>query len=794
MELDFSEGVNVILGPNEAGKTTIFHAIEHSLFTPTSLPPGKFNDEMGRFLPAGGGDTVRVEVQLMEGDTLYLLQRSWGKSKGSILTQPDGSIISDEEEISKKLQSLLGAGEGTYRSIFLTYQSGLTTTLKQLKEKFPETLQSLGDVLRKSVFETDGVSVDRFKERIDHVYDEYFSHWDAEANLPEKGRGIQNPYTKKVGFILAAYYEMEKAKFRLKEALGYENQMDDLIKKLRETTAELEKKEAYLKKYKDSYEAASKRQLLTARLEGVRSSMDTLKEANRKWPVLDALITEISKAIPELDEKEKKLINESEEARREDENKGIREKYQRVLEVKKLLKESEIELSRAKKITGDDLEKIENAMKEVELLETRLYAGRLSMEIHAKTDLVVSIETDGEKAEKREYRGGETDTLKAGRRFRVEHNDWSIEVNSGESEGGMVIEVEKSLTEARKHLKRLCDELGIENPDDAKELNRTYEEKLSAVKNLQDRLVQELGDLTLEELEAKMKEIGPGKETRKLFDIITELNNVQSELNQKRIKLKESQEQIEQYKKSYGSHEKLLLQVGEAVKKERELEEDLKGLPPLPDGFENAESFIEEYKRISEEKERLKEEQNELRLQIAKLEGKAPEESPEELKGIVEEAEERFKAILNRGNAIARIRRVASRIISEIDSSTYFELEQKLSQYISILTGNRYERLDIERGIPKGFIRGDGVTLPVELLSTGTMDVLALSIRFAMAHYFLQNKRGFMAMDDPLVNLDPERQRLAARIISSFASEHQILIFTCHPPHAELIGGHIIKI
>ncbi|MGQ9615527.1 MAG: AAA family ATPase [Spirochaetota bacterium] len=791
-EMDFTEGINVIVGPNEAGKTTIFHALERSLFTRTDFPPARFQNEMGCFLPVGGGDTIRVELQLMEGNKLYVLQRSWGKARGSTLTLPDASIISDEEEISKKLKSLLGAGEGTYRSILLTYQTGLTTTLQQLKEKYPETLQSLGDLLRKSVLETDGVSVDRFKELIDHSYDDHFNHWDAEANLPEKGRGIQNPYTKKVGFILAAYYEKEKAKLRLKEALDYEKQMDELTKKLGEVTAELEEKVAYLEKHRDAYEAASKRQLIMARLEATRASMSAMIEANKKWPVLEASIFEIEKKLPEIEKLEKELTAESEEARKEEENRGIREKYGRVLEIKKLLEDAETKLSKVKKITGDELEKIEKAMKEVELLETRQLAGRLTMEIYAKTDLIISVETDAERSEKREFRGRESETLEARRSFRVEHSDWVIEVKSGKEEGR--VEGEKNLKEAEDHLKRLCDELGIKNHAEAKELNRIYEEKLSNVTNLRGQMTQELGDITLEELESKMKEIGPEKITRKPFDIITELSNVRKELDQMRSKLKDSQKQLEQYKKIYGSQEKLLLKAGEAVKTEKEHKEELDRLPPLPEGFENAESFIEKYKKTSEEKDKLKDEQNDLKLQIARLEGEAPEESPEELKGIVSEADERFKDTLKKGNAIAKIRGVAYNIISEIDRSTYHELEQKLSQYISILTGKRYQRLDMERGIPRGFIRGDGVLLPVELLSTGTLDVLALSIRFAMAGYFLENKRGFMVMDDPLVNLDPERQRLASKIISSFASEHQILLFTCHPLHAELIGGNIIEI
>jgi uncharacterized protein YhaN len=49
-------------------------------------------------------------------------------------------------------------------------------------------------------------------------------------------------------------------------------------------------------------------------------------------------------------------------------------------------------------------------------------------------------------------------------------------------------------------------------------------------------------------------------------------------------------------------------------------------------------------------------------------------------------------------------------------------------------------------------------------------------------------------MDDPLVNMDPARQEKAAELIKEYASNKQVLIFTCHPRHAELLGGNQIKL
>ena len=49
-------------------------------------------------------------------------------------------------------------------------------------------------------------------------------------------------------------------------------------------------------------------------------------------------------------------------------------------------------------------------------------------------------------------------------------------------------------------------------------------------------------------------------------------------------------------------------------------------------------------------------------------------------------------------------------------------------------------------------------------------------------------------MDDPLVDLDPERQAAAAEAIREFAASRQTIVFTCHPAHAELLGGDPVRL
>ena len=166
---------------------------------------------MESFSPLEGGDTIVVSLCLdLNGDT-YALKRVWGATKSAELTLPGGSIITDEKAVQERLISMLPAKEGTFKTVLMTYQSGLPKTIEELED---ESIQTLSTILRRAVFETDGVSVDQFKQNIESEYTAYYSRWDRERGRPERNQR----YTRGVGEILQAHYDIEDTQTALQEA------------------------------------------------------------------------------------------------------------------------------------------------------------------------------------------------------------------------------------------------------------------------------------------------------------------------------------------------------------------------------------------------------------------------------------------------------------------------------------------------------------------------------------------------------------------------------------------------
>lgn len=790
-EIILKNGLNIIVGPNETGKSTIFHAIQKVLFTPSKLTPNKFEKEMERYLPLGRGDTIKVELQYQYGGKTYTLKRMWGASHAAELILPDGNVLTNEDAIAEQLEELLPAKEGTYKSVLMTYQSGLAKTIDDLIHDYPDTLYSLGDIIRKSILETDGVSIDKFRDTIEDLYDEYFSRWDNKHNYPEGGRGIENPFKRGVGNILQAFYIKETVKSHLENARHYEEEFDRINQQILDCNKKVNEKETYLKENKKAIQDAKERRVLNAEEDALKLKIDKLKEVNNDWPINETKIAEIENILPKCEEKLLKLQKEKEDAEGQEKNRELREQFIRVENRKNVLEEAEKTLQSIKILTDESLENIRNAYAEVQQLKASLTAGKLAINFIAKKDISFSVQKDFEELLFKELKENDSIQFEAGGRLKLEHSDWLIEVTSGENE---IEEMIKKYDKAKENLNELLEQYEIQSLEDAITFNHSYNKHLVDVTKARENFEEELSPDSYEELEMKIKEIGHETETRPLVLIVQELSEIQNDIKNKNDNLKEYQDKIEEYVKEYEDKNTLLLKLAEEVRQEKEIKDKIQNLTPLPEGIEDVNLFIEEFEKAEEDLEFEKEEKNDLILERTEFERDMPQESAEELNTQLIETEEIFEKVLKTGEAIAQIKVLTLDLLEQMDSDTYRDLKKDLEQYVAAMTDNRYTKVELDEGVPQGFLRSDGELLPYELLSAGTKDVLALALRLAMSNHFLKDADGFLIMDDPLVDLDPERQKNATELLKTFAENKQILLFTCHTSHAELLGGHQITL
>ena len=784
VQLDFNSGLNVIHGPNEAGKSTIFNALQRVLFTPAHLTPSVFRREMESFLPLEGGDTIVVSLCLgLNGDT-YALKRTWGATKSAELTLPGGSLITDEDAIQERLISLLPAKEGTFKTVLMTYQSGLPKTIEELED---ESIQTLSTILRRAVFETDGVSVDRFKQNIESEYTEYYKRWNRERGCPESDRR----YKINVGKILRAYYDLEDKQMALKEARNYEAELDKINGEINTYIETIETLGDYIEKNERIVEDARQRQSLNDRLDAIVARMERYEKDSREWPVAESDVDRIEALLPGLKQKENALALEQKMAIKKGERNQLRRQFEQVEKRRQELEDAKQATQQTPKLTDNDLEELRNTNAKLDRLKASVTASKLSVRLLAKKALSVFVQEGLFEPQPHEIGSGEHISYDEGGRVKISHQDWEIDISSGESNFDALVQ---EFEETKRHLTALLEQHGVENLNEAMAVNNDYTARLQSVNSAKNNLEAALAGETYEELKAKVAEIGTTEDSRDLESILEDLHNVKDEISGHKRSLEQNKERIQKLINTYGSSNQLLLKLAEEVKNEKETQEKIENLVPLPDGVDDVDSFIEMYEEKQTELTEMNDHNRDLLIQRANLEKDEPELSAEELDNRRVELAENFEKINKRGEAVARIKDLTDRLMEEMDSSTYKGLAGDLERYVMSMTENRYAQIDMEESLPRGFVRQDGVTLPHNLLSAGTRDVLALSLRLAMANHFLRDANGMLMLDDPLVDLDPRRQEKAAEAFQDFAEQKQVIIFTCHPHHAELLGGNRIEL
>ena len=92
MEIEFSQGLNVILGPNESGKSTIIDGIHSTLFKNIRLRRNNNLDKdfTFKYMPKPSGDFIDGKVTMEIEGQEYEIYKEWGSKENVHLLKSEG--------------------------------------------------------------------------------------------------------------------------------------------------------------------------------------------------------------------------------------------------------------------------------------------------------------------------------------------------------------------------------------------------------------------------------------------------------------------------------------------------------------------------------------------------------------------------------------------------------------------------------------------------------------------------------------------------------------------------------
>lgn len=791
--MSFAGGVNIVLGPNETGKSTVFRALGHSILTRTNLDKRTFERDLSSLLPRPSGNALETELTIDAGGE-YLVKKQWGTAPSEEVRTPDGAIVRGSDEVAELIGRLVPIGLGSFRTVFLADQSQLDQTLAELRDS--EARDDAASVLRQAAFDTGGVSVDRFSRRLAQRIDELLGRWDSSVERPDGGRSYLNPWKQRAGLVVNAFYELQRADAELLDAESAERDLDRAASDLEHAAEMIRDGRGFLDSHGGAYQQLRESRGVEGQIEAAQERLRRLREVNRRWPVVESDLSSITTILAGL--RDQTQLAE-ERAAKEDLFSGASDvvgRHDRLLKLSAERDAQRAAIERMPAPTTSEIATLRDIDSRIAASEARMTAGTLRVSVASDIERDVTVRIDGGQETTQAVGPGSPGEISASRQVEVNADDLVLVAEAGEENFDELAAQQNELREERRSL---LQELHLASTAAAEQAIADLRETAAGLTRLEDQIDDLLGSLDEAEFNAK------AENARQLLTEATQGGNAVSgaspdvvdataspadlreQMGAANARVEQLTNELARIGEEYQSQDHLEDQLGAAKLSLAELEKKLSGVE-LPEGFDTVDQFLAEYEAKKTELDRGSEEYTAARVSYAELLGRQPEQSSEELATVRDDAKATFERAQRSGRAVLRLRDRAQSIVKELDDGTFGPYDDRVGHYISVMTNQTYvaEGRDEDPLLPSSFERSNGPGLPYALLSHGTQDSIALSIRLALAETLLAGEVAPLLLDDPLVDLDAERRDGAARAIAEFAANRQVILFTCHPEHAAL--------
>ena len=775
-EVELESGLNILVGNNETGKSTLIELIYQMLYRNSKLSKREDKDFFEKYIPSNEkGDVVDGTLVFTTSEGEYTLNKKWGVVSECELVDSDGNITANEEKIREIVAAELIYKQGLYDDVVFVSQNNKLNVVEHILNKLDKKAAVKQDLVSiiaaEGMTSTEGISPEDIEKIIQSKLDALSGHWDFVMDGPEKRRGIENPWAKDVGIILKSYYQLAELEEKLRKGEMVEKAIEADNIKIHEEKKKFEEHSA------EKYEYEKYAEILATYKSGMKLRQEykiKQEEINRDLISYPELIKSYEKAV-ELDVllKAEKIINS----------------YRSIEGMKNKLSEARALVDGKMKVDADDERRLTEAETAIIGLNARLSNLDLAASIKklGTADIIVKSVATGKNID---ISTGNFDINET-----VEITIPGIMNLIITARGVDVEEIKKQLAEATAGYNAILNKYKVLNIKELRAKKEEYAELLKRFEFVNEEYNRLTAGVELSKLELEYNEV-KGKEEQ-----FTGLNEKIEELCKSEpitSFIAKQEQKIEIIRDKYGKDDTVnamkscLSKVEIEIGKLDSIEDDAANIPEkylkltdldeyksyLNSNIDNANHNIKEAEAVLREDERKLGDValDDLRIYIddAALELQRHKDEYERWKHILEVLENTRESMAG--------------------ESTMPDVKERFARYLSVITEGRIVLQSMDDNMDINIYSGNN-PIKYAILSEGTKDTIALAFRLAILEHLFPEGGGLVVFDDPFTEMDESRTRQACRLVQKFADTgNQVIFVTCDNKYRQLLSGKLIEI
>ena len=777
-EVEFEDGLNVLVGNNETGKSTMVELIYQTLYRDSKLSRSKKEDKdfIARFMPSDSkGDVVDGTLVFATDDGLYTLQKKWGASEMCELESSNDGIIANEKKIREIIDGELVYKRGLYDDVVFASQKSQANVVEHILNKLDKKAlvkQDLVSIIAsEGMSSTEGIAPEEIEKIIQEKIDALSGHWDFINDGPDKKRGIENKWVQGVGTILEAYYTKAELEYALQKSELAEKAIDNDNNKINEAKEKLENYQAEKDEYA-RYEVA-----LATYNSNMKLKDEYLKARNK----ISANLKEYPQILKDYEEAlHLKTLSKAQ---------AIISQYKEIQAAKDSLDEAKKAIEGKTEITAEDDKKLVDLESDINSLQAQLSNLNLVANIKklGNTDIQVKSVATGKDVD---ISAGEFDINET-----VEITVPGVMSMTIAAKGVDVEDVKRQLDENNREREALLSKCKVKDLDELRTKREEYTEayhNLSVAQKDYDNLIEGIDidkldedyehhkekSSELEGLDKKIKELC-GSESIDSYEAMLKqkCNSIEGEYDAEapvdcmKKKLEEAEAKLAEIDSQQGDVENI-------PKKYRDIEDAKVYKETLNSNIEDATNQIEEAK------EALSEHEKEL-----------GDVAPEDLRTQIDDATIEFQKLKDdceRWNHILAVLKATRENMA--GESTMSDVQDRFAEYLSVITDGKINLKSMDENMDVNIQSGNN-HMTYEILSEGTKDTIALAFRLAILEHLFPNGGGLVVFDDPFTEMDENRTEQACKLVQKFADAgNQVIFVTCDNKYKNMLSGNIVEL